>query len=53
MPAAIAITFFSAPPSSQPMTSRLVYTRKSPEWKTAWSWRATSSSSKAMTLAAA
>ena len=53
MPAAMATTFFSAPPNSQPVTSGLVYTRNRRLEKTRCSDMATCASGIAMTAAAA
>ncbi len=52
MPTARPMTFLTAPPSSQPTTSVLVYGRKYGVWQAAWSRRATSSSVQATTAAA-
>ncbi len=52
MPTAIAMTFFTAPPSSHPITSGLVYGRKYGAWQAACSIRAASSSGHATTEAA-
>ena len=46
------MTFFTAPPSSQPTTSVLVYGRKYGVWQAAWSRWATASSVQATTAAA-
>ena len=46
------MTFFTAPPSSQPTTSVLVYGRKYGVWQAAWSRWATPSSVQATTAAA-
>ena len=48
-PAAIAITFLSAPATSQPATSGFVYTRNRFWWKIACRWSATTGSGVAMT----
>ena len=53
MPEAMAITFLSTPPSSHPMTSWWVYTRKRSPANRGWSAPATCWSSMAITLAAA
>ncbi len=52
MPTARPITFLTAPPSSQPTTSVLVYGRKYGVWQAVWSRLATTSSVQATTLAA-
>lgn len=52
MPTARPMTFLTAPPSSQPMTSVLVYGRKYGVWQAAWSRWATASSTQATTDAA-
>ena len=56
MPTAIpipsAITFLTAPPSSQPITSGLVYGRKYGVWQSCWSRLASVSSVQATTVAA-
>ena len=52
MPAAIAITFFSAPAISQPTTSGFVYTRKLSVMKSCWSCAVVSASRHAITDAA-
>src|SRR4051794_26751604 len=51
IPAAMATTFLSAPPSSQPTTSGLVYTRNASVLKSCWSRLARSGSVAATTLA--
>ncbi len=53
MPEAMAITFLSTPPISQPAMSSFVYTRNSSAWKMSWTARAMFWSSMATTLAAA
>ena len=52
MPQASAMTFFTAPPSSQPTTSGFVYGRKYGVWQAACSASARSASVQAMTVAA-
>jgi len=52
IPTASAITFFTAPPSSQPITSGLVYGRKYGVWQACWSHLAVVSSVLATTVAA-
>ena len=51
IPAATAITFLSAPPSSTPITSRLLYTRNVAVAKTCWAACAVASSRAAATTA--
>src|SRR5712664_1212899 len=51
IPAASAITFFKAPPSSTPITSVCEYTRKYPVEKMRWTRSATSCSAAAATTA--
>src|SRR5437016_7550833 len=51
IPAATAMTFLSAPPSSTPMASVVVYTRNCAVAKTCWTRRATLSSRAAATTA--
>ena len=53
MPAAMAITFFSGPPSSQPTTSSFLYTRNQRELNSGCSERDTWGSGIAITAAAA
>ncbi len=53
MPEAMAMTFFRAPATSQPITSGFVYTRKRSLARTSWIASATTVSSMAMTEAAA
>ncbi len=53
MPEAMAITFFRAPATSQPITSGLVYTRNRSLAKMSWSASAITGSSMAITDAAA
>ena len=52
MPTAIAMMFFTVPPSSQPVTSVFEYGRKYPVWQARCSSRAPGSSEQATTLAA-
>ena len=52
VPAAMAITFLSAPAISQPTTSGFVYTRKRSVMKRFWSCRAVSGSAHPTTEAA-
>ena len=53
MPVASATTFFSAPPTSAPITSWFVYSRNTPRARALWIAVATEMSSVATTLAAA
>ena len=51
MPAAMATTFFTQPPTSQPTTSPEVYGRKVLVWKACCAWRAIRSQWAAMVIA--
>ena len=52
MPTATAMMFFTAPPSSHPITSVFQYGLKYPVWQARWRSRAPSSSVQATTDAA-